>query len=45
MVFPNCKNKILQPLTLPAKGLVAELTSPHAQSAWGLGGKGFELWG
>ena len=28
-----------------AKGLVAKLASPHAQSAWGFGGKGFELRG
>ena len=28
-----------------AKGLIAELTPPHAQSAWGFRGKGFELWG
>ena len=28
-----------------AKGLVAELTPPHAQNAWGFRGKEFELRG
>ena len=30
---------------LIAKGFIAELTPPHAQSAWGIGGKGFDLRG
>ena len=32
-------------LPLMAKGLILELAPPHVQSAWGLGGKGFELRG
>ena len=32
-------------ITCDAKGLVAELASPHVQSAWGFKGKGFELRG
>ena len=27
-----------------AKGIIVELAPLHAQSVWGLGGKGFELW-